>query len=195
MSETLVSRDELFSAAALLRLCVARHAGRLPLLAAPDSGPGNDQQTAVTRGQKSPLTRACLTLLAQAISSLHHARLTGLFSTSTGNTCTHMSARVKEDTLANGGACLSVLPVIFLSAGLLYLIAIYTIHDERNDFVCYSKVLQHRMHFGVCREIREKIQYKQYTLTGFVFHICSNICGDLQMLHAGLHNENVHVCL
>ncbi len=74
---TLVKWDKLFSLALFLCIHVARHAGRLPRLAASDSRPGNDQQTAVTRGQKSLLTRACLTLLTQAISSFYHARLSG----------------------------------------------------------------------------------------------------------------------
>lgn len=72
-----VNWDNSFSASVFLHLHVARHAGWLTLSAASDSRPENDQQTAVTRRQKSLLTKACLTLLIQAISSFYHACLSG----------------------------------------------------------------------------------------------------------------------
>lgn len=34
-----------------------------------------------------------------------------------------------------------------------YLVAIYALHDGRNDFVCYSEVLQHWVHCRVCGEV------------------------------------------
>lgn len=85
----------------LLCLHVDRYAGRLPLLAASDSRPGNDQQTAVTWGQKSLLTRPCLTLLTQAISSFYHARLSGF---SLHPLATHVLtwAHINEDTFISG---------------------------------------------------------------------------------------------
>lgn len=46
-----------------------------------------------------------------------------------------------------------------------YLVAVYTSRNERNDFVCYSKILQHWVHCCVCREVRE--QFNVLTI-----HIC-----------------------
>lgn len=100
-SYALVSWDNLFSVAVLLCLHVDRYAGRLPLLAASDSRPGNDQQTAVTWGQKSLLTRPCLTLLTQAISSFYHASLSG-FSPHPLATHALTWAHINEDTFISG---------------------------------------------------------------------------------------------
>lgn len=36
---------------------------------------------------------------------------------------------------------------------VFYLVAIYALHNGRNDFVCYSEVLQHWVHCRVCGEV------------------------------------------
>lgn len=39
---------------------------------------------------------------------------------------------------------------------VLYLVPVYTLRNERNNFVCYSKILQDWMHCCVCGEVREE---------------------------------------
>lgn len=99
-----------------------------------------------------------------------------VFSTSAGNTCTHMRTyeqghadkwKHMELHLWDSGFVLlgfnsnSLSTHLFITSPkqvCFYLVAVYTLHNERNDFVCYSETLQDWMHCCVCREVRT-IQY------------------------------------
>lgn len=154
-------------------------------LAAFDSRPENDQQTAVTRGQKSLLTRACLTLLIQAISSFYHARLSGF---PPHPLATHVHARAHRrahESNTSVSTCLCIYEIVLILFGFkktfvqntsiislpkrvcfFYLVAVYTLHNERNDFVCYSEILQHWVHCCVCGEVRE--QFNMLTINNCI---------------------------
>lgn len=94
-------------------------------------------------------------------------------STSAGNTCTHLTSHKQGHVDASTWksiyyrhrACFIWLQQQSFQCYLFitlpkqvgfYLVAVYTLHNERNDFVCYSKILQHRVHCCVCRGVREQ---------------------------------------
>lgn len=66
-----------------------------------------------------------------------------------------------------------------------YLVAVYTLHNERNDFVSYSEILQHWVHCCVCREVGEQFNILTINICIILKYLLSRAC--LKHMVVGRH--------